>query len=132
MSETTSPTVLKVGDAAAHLGVAAHVLRHWEDVGLLRPARLASGHRAYDDQALAHARMIQICQRAGLSLAEIRSLAVADRGRRVDAITAKRAEIAEHAAALERADRFLAHVVTCVHPIVSECEECTALVSPER
>ena len=42
----------RIGDAAATLAVATHVLRHWEDVGLLRPRRLSSGHRAYDDQTI--------------------------------------------------------------------------------
>ena len=57
----------RIGDAAATLAVATHILRHWEDVGLLRPRRLSSGHRTYDDQTIGQARMIQICQRAGRS-----------------------------------------------------------------
>ncbi|KAA1418282.1 MerR family transcriptional regulator [Mumia zhuanghuii] len=127
-----SDTEMRVGDAADVLGIAAHVLRHWEDVGLLRPPRLPSGHRVYDDQTIAEARMIQICQRAGLSLAEIRDLAAADRTERLGMIAAKRASIAAQVADLELADLFLSHVVTCTHPVVSECDECSGLLARAR
>ncbi|MGH1565412.1 MerR family transcriptional regulator [Mumia sp. DW29H23] len=125
-------TEMRVGDAAAALGIATHVLRHWEDVGLLRPTRLPSGHRVYDDQTLSEARMIQICQRAGLSLAEIRDLAAAERAERLEIIAGKRAHIAEQLSDLELADTFLAHVGTCAHPVVSDCAECSGLVARAR
>lgn len=120
---------LRIGDAAAALGVAAHVLRHWEDVGLLRPRRLSSGHRAYDEQTIGQARMIQMCQRAGLSLADIAALGAGDRAQRIALIEHKRAELAEHVAQVRRADEFLAHVGTCTHPVISECPQCSALVA---
>ena len=111
----------RIGDAAATLAVATHVLRHWEDVGLLRPRRLSSGHRAYDDQTIGQARMIQICQRAGLSLAEIKELGIGDRGDRIALIDSKRAQIAEQVSSLRLADNFLAHIAHCEHPVISEC-----------
>ncbi|WP_406392880.1 MerR family transcriptional regulator [Streptomyces sp. NBC_00887] len=118
----------KIGGAAALLGVATHVLRHWEDIGLLTPRRLPSGHRVYDDQTIGQARLIQISQRAGLSLAEIGELVAGERVDRIGLINAKRTRIAEHIANLELADRFLAHLVHCVHPVISDCPECSALV----
>lgn len=123
-----SAVELKIGDAAALLGVATHVLRHWEDIGLLNPRRLPSGHRVYDDQTVGQARLIQIGQRAGLSLAEIRELAAGQRADRISLVNAKRARIAEHITNLELADRFLAHLVHCVHPVISDCPDCSALV----
>lgn len=122
----------RIGDAAATLAVAPHVLRHWEDVGLLRPRRLSSGHRAYDDQTIGQARMIQICQRAGLSLAEIKALGVGSRGDRVALIESKRALIADQLASLRLADKFLAHIAHCEHPVISECPECSALTGRSR
>jgi MerR family transcriptional regulator, copper efflux regulator len=118
----------RIGDAAAVLGVATHVLRHWEDVGLLRPVRMSSGHRVYDDQTIGQARMIQICQRAGLSLAEIGALGASDRERRIALIETKRADLAGQVARIRQADDFLAHVVGCRHEVISECPECSALV----
>jgi DNA-binding transcriptional MerR regulator len=122
----------RIGDAAATLAVAPHVLRHWEDVGLLRPGRLSSGHRAYDDQTIGQARMIQICQRAGLSLAEIKELGIRDRGNRVALIESKRAQIAQQVSSLRLADKFLAHIADCEHPVISECPECSALTGRSR
>ena len=122
----------RIGDAAATLAVATHVLRHWEDVGLLRPRRLSSGHRAYDDQTIGQARMIQICQRAGLSLAEIKELGIGDRGDRIALIDSKRAQIAEQVSSLRLADNFLAHIAHCEHPVISECPQCSALTSQAR
>jgi DNA-binding transcriptional MerR regulator len=119
---------MKIGDAAALLGVTTHVLRHWEDIGLLSPRRQSSGHRVYDDQIIGQARLIQIGQRAGLSLAEIGELAAGERVDRIGLVNAKRTRIAEHIANLELADRFLAHLVHCVHPVISDCLECSALV----
>ncbi len=119
----------RIGDAAATLAVAAHVLRHWEDVGLLRPRRLSSGHRAYDEQAIGQARMIQICQQAGLSLAEIKELGRRDRDDRIALIESKRARIEQQVASLRLADKFLAHIEKCEHPVISECPECSALTN---
>jgi MerR family transcriptional regulator, copper efflux regulator len=122
----------RIGDAAAVLGVAPHVLRHWEDFGLLRPTRLSSGHRAYDEQTIGQARMIQICQRAGLSLAEIGELGASDRERRIALIETKRAELAGQVSHIQLADDFLAHVVGCHHEVISECPECSVLVGRPR
>ena len=122
----------RIGDAVATLAVATHVLRHWEDVGLLRPRRLSSGHRAYDDQTIGQARMIQICQRAGLSLAEIKELGISDRGDRIALIDSKRAQIAEQVSSLRLADNFLAHIAHCEHSVISECPQCSALTSQAR
>jgi MerR family copper efflux transcriptional regulator len=122
----------RIGDAAATLAVAPHVLRHWEDVGLLRPTRLSSGHRAYDEQTVGQARLIQICQRAGLSLAEIKELAVRDRGNRIALIESKRVQIDEHMAELRLAEKFLAHIGHCEHPVISECPECSTISGQRR
>ena len=70
---------LAIGPAAAALRIEPHVLRHWEDVGVLVPGRTVTGHRRYDDELLTRARLIRLCQRAGLSLTDIRSLYAADR-----------------------------------------------------
>ncbi|MGY2062412.1 helix-turn-helix domain-containing protein, partial [Nocardia gipuzkoensis] len=56
-SKEPTPPGARIGDAAAELGIEAHVLRHWESVGLLTPPRTPSGHRSYDRQTLDQARM---------------------------------------------------------------------------
>ena len=63
------------------------MLRHWEDVGVIVPARTASGHRDYDANAIDHARIVRIAQRVGFSLHEINELSqgnLADRRLRIE------------------------------------------------
>lgn len=116
-----------VGAAAAAVGVESHVLRHWEDVGVLVPLRSASGHRRYDDELLARARLVRLLQQAGLALAEIRALRAADRDGRIGLITTTLERIRTDISRLQRAEQFLSHVVTCVHPLVSECPDCAVV-----
>jgi len=124
--------MMRIGDAAAALGVPAHVLRHWEDVGALVPYRTPAGHRDYDDELVLRGRLVQISQRAGLSLAEIRRLVAADSPSRAELIRGKREEIAARIGALTRADRFLEHVLQCVHPVVSDCPACSEFATAGR
>lgn len=116
-----------VGAAAAAVGVESHVLRHWEDVGVLIPLRSASGHRRYDDELLARARLVRLLQQAGLALAEIRALRAADRDGRIGLIATTLERIRTDISRLQRAEQFLSHVVTCVHPLVSECPDCAVI-----
>ncbi|WP_036476200.1 MerR family transcriptional regulator [Mycobacterium sp. URHD0025] len=121
-----------VGVAAAAVGVESHVLRHWEDVGVLVPSRSASGHRRYDDELIARARLVRLCQHAGLTLAEIRDLRAADRDDRIDMISATLERIRGDISRLQRAAQFLTHVVACVHPVISECPDCAGFAQSAR
>ncbi|GAA5058449.1 MerR family transcriptional regulator [Nocardia callitridis] len=125
----TTANVLRIGDAAVCLGIAAHVLRHWESVGLLAPPRSPSGHRVYDERTLDQARLIRTLQRTGLSLAQIRHLAIGTHDDRITLIANKRGEIRANIALLRATDRFLEHVLECRHRIVAECAECSKLVA---
>jgi MerR family transcriptional regulator, copper efflux regulator len=120
---------MRIGEAAVRLGTASHVLRHWEDEGLLRPGRTAGGDRVYDTETLTRARLIVLCRRAQLSLAEIRDLFGAPADRRAEQVAAKRAELAERISRLTTADRFLAHTLECRHPAVNDCPECSAFAN---
>lgn len=120
---------IKIGDAAAALGIEAHVLRHWESVGLLTPKRSRSEHRTYDEQALGSARMIQVLQRAGLSLAQIGQLGRSAHEERLALVAAHRAEVRDQVAVLRATDQFLEHVTDCRHPVIAECPDCADFAS---
>lgn len=122
-------TALKIGDAAALLGVEAHVLRHWEAMGLLHPARSPSGHRCYDRQALDRARMIRTLQRTGMSLSRIRELGESGRAARRALISAEREQVRRRIELFRATDRFLAHIAECRHPIIAECPDCAGFVA---
>jgi MerR family transcriptional regulator, copper efflux regulator len=120
---------MRIGDAAARLGIEPHVLRHWEDVGLLVPQRLPSGHRDYDEDTVDRARMIRVAQGIGLSLSEIGDFATADRAGRRTAIAEQRDLLRRRVSLLQAMDGFLAHIGDCVHPVLAECPECSAFVT---
>jgi DNA-binding transcriptional MerR regulator len=66
---------IKIGELAARCGVSRDTVRFYERLGLLRqPARTASRHRIYDEQAVAQLRFIRGAQRLGLTLEDIRQL----------------------------------------------------------
>ncbi|AYF78066.1 MerR family transcriptional regulator [Nocardia yunnanensis] len=116
---------MRIGDAAAALGVETHVLRHWESMGLLAPPRSSSGHRSYTEEILDYARVIQKLQRTGLSLDQIRQLGRGGCEDRQAMLAQRRAEVRERIALLEATDRFLGHLAACDHPVISECPQCS-------
>lgn len=120
---------VKIGDAAAALGIEAHVLRHWESVGLLLPARTSSGHRYYTAQLLDQARIIRTLQRTGLSLEQIRELGLSRREGRAALIAAHRAAVRERIAVLQATEHFLEHLASCRHPVIADCAECAAFAA---
>lgn len=87
------PGDVGIGDAARRCGVTAHVLRHWESVGLLAPRRDAAGRRRYGGDDVAAVAAILLAKRAGLSLDRLRDYLAADRATRRDLLV-------EHLAAL--------------------------------
>jgi MerR family copper efflux transcriptional regulator len=61
-----------VGDLAVRFGLETHVLRHWETMNLLSPARDGAGRRRYgSDDAFRVATIIR-SKAAGMSLEQIR------------------------------------------------------------
>src|ERR1700730_16964965 len=100
--------------------------------GCLGPAGSRRDIGLTTTKTLGQARMIQICQRAGLSLAEIKELGARDRGNRIALIKTKRAQIAQQVLGLRLADKFLAHIADCEHPVISECPECSAMTGGNR
>jgi DNA-binding transcriptional MerR regulator len=65
-------SIWSVGDLAVRFGLETHVLRHWEAMNLLSPARDGAGRRRYgSDDAFRVATIIR-SKAAGMSLEQIR------------------------------------------------------------
>jgi MerR family copper efflux transcriptional regulator len=65
---------MSIGQLAAHFGLATHVLRHWEAVGLLSPAARVGGRRRYHRDQIGRVAMIVRGKQVGFSLAELREM----------------------------------------------------------
>ncbi|SDS79737.1 DNA-binding transcriptional regulator, MerR family [Brevibacterium sandarakinum] len=123
---------MKIGQAADELGVATHVLRHWEDEGVVVPGRSATGHRLYAAEHLARCRIVLSCQGAGMSLAEIRSVLHRGDAGRADVIGARISAIRAQRASLDSAEKFLLHVRQCRHDLMTRCSECSEYAGERR
>ena len=55
-----------IGELAARFGLATHVLRHWEDVELLSPARRVAGRRVYGPAYVTRVAEIMLGKDAGV------------------------------------------------------------------
>ncbi|MEJ6396101.1 redox-sensitive transcriptional activator SoxR [Gymnodinialimonas sp. 2305UL16-5] len=64
---------LSVGEVATRTGVSVSALHFYERKKLIKSERTASNHRVYPRNIIRRVTVIQIAQRAGLSLAEIAS-----------------------------------------------------------
>lgn len=123
---------MRISEAAARIGVAEHVLRHWDEVGAVRPDRTAAGHRDYTEEHLHRLRVLRACQQVGMSLAEITQVLHRDEAGRTEAIARRRAQLREERERLEDAERFLAHVVDCRHDLLTRCPQCSRYPGTER
>lgn len=65
---------MRIGEVARRAGVRVSLIRYYEEIGLLPEADRVSGQRRYDETVLRRLAVIDVAQRAGLSLEEIREL----------------------------------------------------------
>ena len=97
---------LSIAEVARVSGTTSRTLRHYDDVGLLRPSRTgANGYRYYDQVALRRLQRILMLRELGLSLAVIAE--VLDRA---DDTTALRAHLEWLRTESDRLDRQIASV----------------------
>lgn len=65
---------MRIGEVARRAGVRVSLIRYYEGIGLLPEPERVSGQRRYDDSVLRRLAVIDVAQRAGLTLDEIREL----------------------------------------------------------
>lgn len=64
-----------IQEIARLAGTTSRTLRHYDDIGLLRPARIAAnGYRHYDEQGLVRLQRILLLRELGLGLSQIRTV----------------------------------------------------------
>jgi MerR family transcriptional regulator, copper efflux regulator len=118
-----------IGELADRFGLATHVLRHWEDMGLLSPARRVAGRRAYGPEHVTRVAEIQMGKEAGFSLEQLRELfTAADRDRRREVLHAQLAQVRERIARLALSEKLLEHALRCRRPDYQACPQFQAMV----
>lgn len=98
---------MKISDFAREHGISARTLRYYDEIGLLRPARVdeENGYREYDDAAAERLRAIRFYQTVGFSLEEVQSLLHASDDKRLAALERQRTRLIHQR---DRLDRLIA------------------------
>ncbi|MGW1991374.1 MerR family transcriptional regulator [Embleya sp. NPDC001921] len=120
--------VKTIGEVAAELGIEAHVLRHWEDVGALTVRRDGNGYRVYDDKAVEQVRTVLKLRRVGLSLPEATAAMAPTKTAAQAVVRAKIADLEGEIARRQEAITFLRHTVECRHRYLDDCPDCASFV----
>ena len=116
---------MRIGDVARHARVKTSLIRYYEDIGLLPEPERLSGQRRYDRTVLRRLAVIDVAQRAGMSLDEIRLLV--EHGN--EAMSAQLRELAarrlpEIDALIERAERVRAWLETATGCDCQSIDDC--------
>ncbi|MGC1214806.1 MAG: MerR family transcriptional regulator [Micromonospora sp.] len=120
--ESTDDQVMTIGEIAGRFGLATHVLRHWESLGLLTPARAVAGRRRYGTADLYRVATILRAKEAGLSLDQIREMLTAGgSARRREILRRHREDLVARIAALQDSLRFIDGGLECEHEDFTAC-----------
>jgi len=119
-----------IGQIAARFGLATHVLRHWEDMELLDPARRVAGRRVYGPAHVNRVAEILLGKDAGFSLEQLRELFTApDRARRREVLRGQLAQVRQRIARLTLSQTLLEHALRCRHPDYQSCPHFRAMIA---
>lgn len=110
-----------VGELAARFDLATHVLRHWEDKGLLRPQRDPSGRRRYGKSDAYQVAVIIASKEAGMSLDQIRALIDGGAEDRRRILRGHLDDLETRMAAMERSRHLTEHALDCRAHDIATC-----------
>ncbi|MFD3933172.1 MerR family transcriptional regulator [Streptomyces sp. NPDC058614] len=129
-SEDGGLGTLSIGALAARFGLATHVLRHWEAMGLLNPGRDAGGRRRYGADDLTRVATILILKEAGLGLNTIKSLsATLDRATRHEILHPAAEELRSRIAAAQASLELIEGGLSCEYEDVTQCPNYQRLIA---
>jgi DNA-binding transcriptional MerR regulator len=115
-------SLMTIGEVADHFNLPAHVLRHWESVGLLSPVRVEGDRRRYTRDDLFRVASIVRGKQAGLSLPDIRAfLSACDPTARKDVLRRNHRTLEARMAALRSALDLLEAGLNCPAEDIVTC-----------
>ncbi|MFI7487830.1 MerR family transcriptional regulator [Micromonospora echinaurantiaca] len=122
MKSTSDQPNLSIGEIAARFGLPTHVLRHWESVGLLTPARAVAGRRRYGTADLYRIATILRAKEAGFSLDDVRAvLDEPDPAERRRILARQRSALAERIARAQASLEIIDVALRCEHEDLARC-----------
>ncbi|UUV35954.1 MerR family transcriptional regulator [Amycolatopsis roodepoortensis] len=126
-SSATDPSI---GEVAQRFGLATHVLRHWESMGLLAPARATASRRRYGSDDIYRVAVILRAKEAGFGLEDIRELFDArDPAARTGLLRRHRTELAARIAAAQASLELIDCALDCDHEDIVSCPHFQAAVT---
>ncbi len=113
---------MTIGELAARFGLATHVLRHWESVGVLTAAERVNGRRRYLPEHVARVTMILRAKEAGLTLDHLRQvIAAPDADARRELLSSHHADLDRRMREIEMAKRMIEHALHCPEQDFTRC-----------
>ncbi|MFG1706229.1 MerR family transcriptional regulator [Nonomuraea sp. M3C6] len=121
---------MSIGDIAERFGLATHVLRHWEAMGLLCPARIGGERRRYGPDDLYRVAVILRAKEAGFSLDDIREMmTTSDAAERRGVLLRRRAELARRIAEAQASLELIDCALDCDHEDFTSCSHFQSMVA---
>ena len=120
---------MTIGELAARFGLAAHVLRHWEAMGLLTPATRVNGRRRYAQEHLTRVAMIVGGKAGGLSLEQLGDLlAAGSPDDRRQLLERHHLDLQRRLRDIERSKAMIEHALDCDEHDFTKCPNFRRLV----
>lgn len=118
-----------VGEVADRFSLPANVLRHWESVGLLSPARDSAGRRRYSRDDAVRVAVILRSKAAGMSLDQIAHLLDRDMAGRHRVLQAHIDDLDRRMEEMRRSRAMAEHALRCSAHDISTCPRFRAELS---
>ncbi|MEV4013419.1 MerR family transcriptional regulator [Nonomuraea angiospora] len=125
-----SSATMSIGEIAERFGLATHVLRHWEAMGLITPIRVEGARRRYGPDDLYRVAVILRGKEAGFSLEEIHEMmTTSDAGQRRAVLLRRREELARRIAEAQASLELIDCALDCDHEDLAACAHFQSVVA---
>jgi len=135
-NSSTPSEEMTIGELAARFGLATHVLRHWEAMGLLTPAARVNGRRRYRQEHVYRVALILRGKETGLSLGQLREfLSTPDSSSRRALFERHRVALERRIAQAQAAKAMIEHALECPYEDFTQCpnfQRHVAMILEER
>lgn len=125
----SNATSWSIGEIADRFGLGTHVLRHWEDVGLLNPVRNGAGRRRFDDADVVRVAITIRSKAAGMSLEQIHALLDGQAADRREVLTAHVRDLDRRMDEMTRSRQMTLHALNCRAHDIAACPNFAAGVA---